>query len=233
MKFPETKTQKGDTSPLSVIFTRVSKSVQNYQRQIDDLTAYAVKQGWTVTGVIAEKISGSKSNQERDGIAQLLQVARLGKIKKVLVSEVSRLGRRPSQTHQVLEELTSLKISLYIHQFSIETLLPNGKLNPAASMIFSITADMARQEKETHVERVISGMQLAKKNGQKFGRKNGPLYTDAQLLRKYAKAAKDLQLGVSIRKVARIYGISADTVQRVKKLIPAQGQATMQDKQSS
>jgi len=86
-------------------------------------------------------------------------------------------------------------------------------------MIFSITADMALQEKETHVERVISGMQLAKRNGQKFGRKSGPLYTEAQLLCKYAKAVKDLQLGISIRKVAKIYKISADTVQRIKKLI--------------
>ncbi len=221
MKVPEAKSQKDDASPLSpqaIIFTRVSKNVQNYQRQIDDLTAYAVKQGWVVTGVISEKISGSKSNEDRGAIAQLLESARLGKFKKVLVSEVSRLGRRPSQTHQVLEQLTNLKISLYIHQFNIETLLPNGKLNPAASMIFSITADMARPEKETHVERVISGMQLAKRNGQKFGRKSGPLYTEAQLLRKYAKAVKDLQLGVSIRKVAKIYGISADTVQRIKKL---------------
>jgi DNA invertase Pin-like site-specific DNA recombinase len=221
MKVPEAKSQKDDASPLSpqaIIFTRVSKNVQNYQRQIDDLTAYAVKQGWVVSGVISEKISGSKSNEDRGAIAQLLESARLGKFKKVLVSEVSRLGRRPSQTHQVLEQLTNLKISLYIHQFNIETLLPNGKLNPAASMIFSITADMARQEKETHVERVISGMQLAKRNGQKFGRKSGPLYTEAQLLRKYAKAVKDLQLGVSIRKVAKIYGISADTVQRIKKL---------------
>jgi DNA invertase Pin-like site-specific DNA recombinase len=222
MESPERKTQKDNASPHAVIFTRVSKNVQNYQRQIDDLTAYAVKQGWTVTGVIAEKISGSKSNEDRDGIAQLLESARLGKFKKVLVSEVSRLGRRPSQTHQVLEQLTSLKISLYIHQFNIETLLPNGKLNPAASMIFSITADMARQEKETHVERVISGMQLAKRNGQKFGRKSGPLYTESQLLRKYAKAVKDLQSGISIRKVAKIYGISADTVQRIKKLTKTQ-----------
>jgi predicted site-specific integrase-resolvase len=96
MKVPEAKSQKDDASPLSpqaIIFTRVSKNVQNYQRQIDDLTAYAVKQGWVVTGVISEKISGSKSNEDRGAIAQLLESARLGKFKKVLVSEVSRLGR--------------------------------------------------------------------------------------------------------------------------------------------
>ena len=100
MEIPETQIQKDKSASLqAVIFTRVSKNVQNYQRQIDDLTVYATKQGWTVIGVIAEKISGSRSNEDRDGIAQLLESASLGKFKKVLVSEVSRLGRRPSQTH--------------------------------------------------------------------------------------------------------------------------------------
>ncbi|WP_159473510.1 recombinase family protein [Dyadobacter sp. 3J3] len=206
-------------STSAVIFSRVSKNVQNYQRQIDDLKAYAEKQGWTISRIIAEKISGSKSNDDREGIGELLAAAKKGEIQKVLVSEVSRLGRRPSQTHQVLEELTNLKISLYIHQFNIETLLPNGKLNPAASMIFSITADLARQERETHIERIISGMELAKRNGQKFGRRHGRLYTDAQLLRKYSKAVKDIELGLSIRKVAKLHEISPDTVQRLKRLI--------------
>jgi len=96
MEIPETQIQKDkSTSPHAIIFTRVSKNVQNYQRQIDDLTAYATKQGWTVVGVISEIISGSKSNEDRDGVAQLLDAARLGKLKKVLVSEVSHLGRRP------------------------------------------------------------------------------------------------------------------------------------------
>ena len=102
MKIQDTETWK-IIFPSAAIFSRVSKNVQNYQRQIDDLTSYADKQGWEVTTVITEKISGSKINDDREGINQLLNAARLGKIKKVLVSEVSRLGHRPSQTHKILE----------------------------------------------------------------------------------------------------------------------------------
>lgn len=220
MKPADSNMTKNAELPRAVIFTRVSKNIQNYQRQIDDLTTQAIKLGWMIAGVITEKISGSKNNDQREGISNLMEVARLGQVDKVLVSEVSRLGRRPSQTHQVLEELTALKISIYIHQFNVETLLPNGKLNPAASMIFSITADMARQEKESLIERIVSGMDAAKRNGQKFGRKSGVFYTDQQLLRKYSKAVRDLGQGISIRKVAKIHDMSPDTVQRVKKLIP-------------
>lgn len=202
----------------TAIFIRVSKRTQDYERQVNDLSAVASKQGWRIAAVIAEKITGAKDNTERDGIAELLQLCEAGKVQKVLITEVARLGRRPSQTHQVLELLVKRKISIYIAQYNIETLLPNGKLNPAASMIFAVTADMARQERENTIDRIISGMATAKAKGVKFGRRPGRLYSDEDLRKKYAKPIKDLQAGISIRKVAKIYGISPDTVQRIKKL---------------
>lgn len=203
----------------AIIFIRVSKRTQDYQRQIDDLTAVAEKRGWSISGIIAEKITGAKDNEERDGIEELLHRCEVGQVQRVLITEVSRLGRRPSQTHQILELLTARKISIYISQYNIDTLLPNGKLNPAASMIFAITADMARQERETMIERIVSGMAAAKRQGRVFGRKPGQLYSDQDLRKKYAKPIKDLKAGISIRKVAKLHGLAADTVQRIKKLI--------------
>ena len=202
----------------AAIFIRVSKRTQDYERQVNDLSAIAEKRGWQIVAIIAEKITGVKDNTERDGIEELFQLCESGKVQKVLITEVSRLGRRPSQTHQVLELLVKRKISIYISQYNIETLLPNGKLNPAASMIFAITADMARQERETMIERIVSGMATARAKGVKFGRKPGRLYSDQELKKKYARPIKDLQAGISIRKVAKIHGISPDTVQRIKKL---------------
>lgn len=197
----------------------MSKRSQEYQRQIADLTAVAEKREWQIDKIITEKITGVKDNDERDSIDQLLQLCDTKQIQKVLITEVSRLGRRPSQTHQILEYLTERKISIYISQYNIETLLPNGKLNPAASMIFSVTADMARQERETMIERIVSGMDEAKRQGMVFGRKKGRLYSDNDLRAKYAKPLKSLQQGISIRKVAKIYDLSPDTVQRIKKLL--------------
>lgn len=203
----------------AAIFTRVSKRTQEYQRQISDLTTIAQKQGWEVVAVIAEKITGVKDNEERDGIEELIKLCESQPIQKVLITEVSRLGRRPSQTHQTLEYLTQKRISIYISQYNIETLLPNGKLNPAASMIFAITADMARQERENLSERIKSGMEEAKRQGKPIGRKEGKLYSESDLRAKYAKPLRDLKQGISIRKVAKIHDISPDTVQCIKKLM--------------
>lgn len=203
----------------AAILIRVSKRTQDYERQVNDLSAIGEKRGWRIVAIIAEKITGVKGNTERDGIAELLQLCDTGKIHKVLITEVSRLGRRPSQTHQVLEELVKRKISIYISQYNIETLLPDGKLNPAASIIFAVMADMARQERETTIDRIVSGIATARKKGKIFGRRPGRLYTDQELKKKYAKPIKDLQAGISIRKVAKLHGISPDTVQRIKKVM--------------
>ena len=106
----------------AAIFVRVSKKEQDYRRQIEDLQAVASAQGMDVVAEICEKISGVCSNQEREGLQDLLALARNGQIQKVLVQEVSRLGRSTVEVLQVVEELTALGVSIYVENFSMETL---------------------------------------------------------------------------------------------------------------
>ena len=105
-----------------VIFVGVSKREQDYQRQLEDLRALAKTQNLEIIAEIAEKISGVKDNQERDGVQELLRLAQKGIIQKVLVQEVSRLGRSTVEVLKVLEELTSLRVSVYVQNFGFETL---------------------------------------------------------------------------------------------------------------
>lgn len=100
-----------------VIFVRVSKKEQDYQRQIEDLRAVAQAQSLRGVAEIAEKVSGAKYNQERDGLQELLTMARKREIGKVLVQEVSRLGRSTIEVLNVLEELTKLQISVCVQNF--------------------------------------------------------------------------------------------------------------------
>ena len=77
----------------------------------------AQSQSLQVVAEIAEKVSGAKNNQERDGLQELLTMARKREINKVLVQEVSRLGRSTVEVLNVLEELTKLQISVYVQNF--------------------------------------------------------------------------------------------------------------------
>jgi len=121
------------------LFARVSSNTQDCNRQLAELSSVADKNNWVVVSIITTTVSGSrKKRSERSDIDELLNLAKERKIKKVLISEVSRLGRRPSETYTLLEELTELDVSIYVHNYGMETLLANGKRNPAASLIFVI-----------------------------------------------------------------------------------------------
>jgi DNA invertase Pin-like site-specific DNA recombinase len=98
----------------AVIFVRVSKKEQDYQRQLEDLRSLALSLGVQVVAEISEKISGARTNQERDGIQELLRLSRTGAVQKVLVCEVSRLGRSSVEVLQVVDELTQLEVSIYV-----------------------------------------------------------------------------------------------------------------------
>ena len=199
----------------AVIFVRVSKKEQDYQRQVEDLRAVAQSQAVQVVAEISEKISGAKRNQDWEGIQQLLELSRRGAIQQVLVSEVSRLGRSTVEVLQIVEELTRLGVSIYVQNFGVET-LKNGKRNPVAQFMFTLLAEFARLERETLRERIRSGMDEARRQGIRIGRPVGATEEKVVFLKKYAAVARQLRAGLSVRKTAKLCEVAINTVRKVK-----------------
>lgn len=141
----------------TVIFARVSTSVQEYDRQVNELTALAKGNGWSVEAVFAEKISGAKANNERTELLNMISYVEANHIDKVLVTELSRLGRDTLQVLEVIEMLNGKGISLYIQNYNIETLTKEGKVNAMSQFLITILAEVARMERKTIRERVESG----------------------------------------------------------------------------
>jgi hypothetical protein len=95
----------------------------------------------------------------------------LGKVRKVLVHEISRLARKNSVTHRFIESSwEECNVSLYWHAQAIETHLDNGKRKPAAGIMVALLAEMARNETETLRERIQSGLAEAHRKGITLGR---------------------------------------------------------------
>jgi DNA invertase Pin-like site-specific DNA recombinase len=199
-----------------VILVRVSTLKQENDRQISELQAYADSKGFEVVEICEEKVSGNADEIIRHGLHRAEEMARAGIVKKVLVHEVSRLARRNSIAHGFIETLETLGVSLYWHQQGIETLLPNGKRNPAAGIMFALLAEMARAERETLSERIKSGLQQARRNGRKLGRPAGSKDSTKELLAKHGDIVRRLREGQSVRNTAKITGKGGSTVQRVK-----------------
>jgi DNA invertase Pin-like site-specific DNA recombinase len=198
------------------ILVRVSTAKQETARQISELRQHADGKGYEVVEVCEETVSGSAGNDDRHGLRRAEQLARDGKIKKVLVHEVSRIARRNSIAHRFVETLEECGVSLYWHAQSIETLLPNGKRNPAAGIMLALLAEMARNESETLRDRIKSGLAHARKRGVMLGRRKGTTLTRDQFLQKHKDIVRQLKGRQSLRNTAKIVRKGISTVQRVK-----------------
>jgi DNA invertase Pin-like site-specific DNA recombinase len=203
-----------------VIFSRVSTQAQDYQRQTNELLEYADKMGYSVEKVFEEKISGAKKNEERKELMAMMSFIKSNQIEKVLTWELSRIGRNAVQVLQVIEMLNDAKISLYIKNYNLETLNPNGTVNPLSQFMVQILNSVNEMERQTIVQRLRSGYSAARSKGVRVGRKTGvQVKSDEQFLRENKEVAKLLKQGFSVRKVMKLTDRSSGTVQKVKKLI--------------
>lgn len=204
-------------TPVAIL-VRVSTAKQETDRQTAELEAVAARHDWHVVEIVREHaVSGA--SKTRPGLDRIIELAESGTIRKALVHEVSRVARSNSIAHVFLDRLTDAGVSLYWHSQGIETMLDNGKRNPAASIMFSLLAEMARGERETLVERTKSGLAEARRKGVTLGRPVGSTMSNAEILAKHADVAKLLRSGHSIRHAAAIAKKSKGTAELVKRLI--------------
>lgn len=199
----------------TVIFARVSTSLQEYDRQVNELTALAESNGWSVEAVFAEKISGAKSNKERTELLNMISYVERNYIDKVLVTELSRLGRDTLQVLEVIEMLNKKEISLYIQNYAIETLTQEGKVNTMSQFLITILAEVARMERRTIRERVESGYNNFRANGGKVGRKAGYMKSNETMKKEYAEELRLLKKGYSLRNVAKLTHTSVNTLRKL------------------
>lgn len=203
----------------TVIFARVSTGLQEYDRQVNELTALANTNGWSVEAVFAEKISGAKSNKERTELLNMVSYVEANHINKVLVTELSRLGRDTLQVLEVIQMLNEKGISLYIQNYNIETLTKDGKVNAMSQFLITILAEVARMERKTIRERVESGYKNYRANGGKVGRKIGYKKAEETIRKQYTEEIKLLKKGYSLRNISKITGTSINTIRKCKSLI--------------
>lgn len=201
-----------------VIYGRVSTTNQEYDRQVNELRSLAVVRGWQVVGEFVEKISGARKNQERPELMRMLDFIGKNEVGKVLVWEMSRLGRNTLQVLEVIEQLTEKKVSVYIKNYDMETLDEKGEQNTMTSFMVTILAEVAKMERGTIKERVRSGYKNFRAKGGKVGRKPGYRKTDEQMLDQHSEVVKFLKKGYSLREISKLTETSINTIRRVKQI---------------
>jgi DNA invertase Pin-like site-specific DNA recombinase len=203
-----------------ILFCRVSSTNdrQNYERQINDLTQLADSLNYQVEAVFAEKVSGAKKNQDRQELMKMVDFVKQHDIDKILVTELSRLGRDPLQILQTLAILNEHKISLYIQTYNIETLTPEKEINPMSQFLITILAEIARMERRTIENRLSSGYKNFRQKGGIVGRREGFRKSNESMKVEYDEEIRMLKRGYSYRHIGQIMNTNKNTLTKLKKL---------------
>ncbi len=205
-------------SRSAVIYARVSSENdrQDTTRQIADLQSFAQKENIKIKKIFQEHISGVKKIEERAVLQECLEYCCTNHIQLLLLSEISRLGRSTLQVLRSLELLHESRVSVFIQNLGIYSLLPDGSVNPMASIMITLLAEFANIERGNIQYRLNSGRKQYVANGGKLGRKVGYRKSDEEMKEQYKNAIMLLKKGYSVRAVAKLEGLSHTTVQKLK-----------------
>jgi DNA invertase Pin-like site-specific DNA recombinase len=193
------------TKKRVAVYTRVSTDHQTTENQERELRDIARRMGWTIVKVYRDEgISGAKSRADRPAFDALSKDAARRRFEIVMAWSVDRLGRSLQDLVTLLSELHALGIDLFLHQQAVDTTTPSGKA------LFQMMGVFAEFERAIIRERVKSGLDRAKAQGTRLGRR--PIDAD-----KEAAIRADLVAGAAgIIKLAKVHGVGVGTVQRIK-----------------
>lgn len=209
----------------AIIFSRCSSSGaisierrQDTTRQVEDLKQYAATNDLKVVKTFEEHISGGKSNKERPLLQEALAFSLDNHIDIILISELSRLGRRCDEILETIKFLKDHHINCYFLKEQLSIFSPDGKENPYLTIMCAVLGTAAELERETIYYRLKSGRDKYVRDGGKLGKPKGAgKKTKDKLATEYKSVLKNLKAGQSVRNTAKITGVSPSTVQRVKK----------------
>ena len=203
----------------AVIYARVSSvgDRQSTERQVKDLSDYALYKQLEVRKVFEEHISGAKKNEERPVLCQTLEYCKQNGISTLLVSELSRMGRNAFEVLASVKVLLDCGINLYIQKEQFNLLGEDGKPSLFAPIMLATLSTCAQLERENITFRLQSGRKQYIAKGGRLGRKPGSVKTVEQKKEEYREAILLLKKGYSIRDVAKLTGKGISTIQRVKK----------------
>ena len=207
------------TKNTAVIYARVSSvgDRQSTERQVKDLSDYALYKQLEVRKVFEEHISGAKKNEERPVLCQTLEYCKQNGISTLLVSELSRMGRNAFEVLASVKELLDCGINLYIQNEQFNLLGEDGKPSLFAPIMLATLSTCAQLERENITFRLQSGRKQYVAKGGRLGRKPGSVKTVEQKREEYKDVIALLRKGYVIRDVAKLTRKSVSTVQRVKK----------------
>ena len=193
------------TTKHTAIYIRVSSKQQDHASQLPDLERWVAAHDGNVQWY-KDKFTGK--SMDRPGMEKLMEDLRAGKVERIVVWRLDRLGRTTKGLCQLFDELGERKVDLVSLKDGFSLASPAGRLHAR------ILASVAEYETEVRAERVAAGQAVARRKGKKWGgSKKGWRWkvTDEQVV-----AVHEMKTaGKKIAHISRVTGLSRPTIYRV------------------
>src|SRR3954451_3765679 len=201
----------------TVAYLRNSTGSQDLATQKLAILDYAQQKRFAVDRFVEAQASSRKGRDQRQ-IDELLGVLAAGD--RLVVSELSRLGRSLGQVIQLVDELVKRQGRFTAIKEGIRL---EGKQDLQTKVMVALFGLFAEVERDLISERTKEGLAAVRAQGRVLGRPRGSLGR-SQLDGKEGEIRMLLEKAVSKASIAKILGVSATNVRhfvRTRKLAPA------------
>ncbi len=189
----------------TLAYLRVSTDSQDLNAQKLAILNFAQREGIAIDAFFEATVSASKTRKARR-LNELMD--QFNKGDRLIVSELSRLGRSLGQVIEIVDKLVKRKIAFIAVKESIRF---EGKQDMQTKVMVALFALFAEVERDLISERTKEGLAKARASGKKLGRPKGTL-GQSRLNGKEGEIQALLKKGVSKTAIAKIIGVSRTTL---------------------
>ena len=189
----------------TVAYLRVSTAQQDVRSQRIAIREYARKHDFRIDDFI-EATASEQVPEKRQRLDGLINVLQRGD--RLVVSELSRLGRSLGQIVAILDALAKAGVAFVAMKENIRI---EGKRDIQTKVMTTLFALFAEVERDLISERTREGLAKARASGRKLGRPKGSLGV-SRLSGKEDDIRRFLELGVSKTAIAKLTGVSRTTL---------------------
>ena len=200
----------------TVAYLRISTGSQDLANQKLAILDYARQKRFAVDRFVEAQASSRKGRDQRQ-IDELLGTLTAGD--RLIVSELSRLGRSLGQVIQLVDELVKRKVRFTAIKEGIRF---EGKQDLQTKVMIALFGLFAEVERDLISERTKEGLAAVRAQGRLLGRPKGSLGT-SKLDGKEGEIRMLLEKEVSKASIAKILDVSATNLRhflRTRKLTP-------------
>ncbi|MFO0887963.1 MAG: recombinase family protein [Isosphaeraceae bacterium] len=186
----------------TIAYLRVSTGSQDLATQRLAILDYASEKRFHIDNFVEVQVS-SRKGRDRRGIDEVL--GKLSAGDRLVVSELSRLGRSLGQVIQIVEDLVKRKVRFIAIKEKIT--FEGGKQDLQTKVMITLFGLFAEVERDLISERTREGLASARKRGRLLGRPKGSLGR-SKLDGKEHEIRLLLDKGVSKASIAKIVDAS-------------------------